>query len=114
MATKSTPAGLMRYRIEIQTPTGAKDAAGYGQLVETWETLACVWAAKTNPMAGNKEAVFGDIETAVTRTHFTIHYRDGLTERHRIKEGTSTYYDIMNIHEIGYRDKLLLITEKRI
>lgn len=114
---KPTYIGQMRYRIEIQTPTGAKDAAGYGQLVDTWETLCTVWAAMENPLAGNKEAVFGDLETAVTRTHWVIHYRDGLTTRHRVKEGPDadpTYYDIMAIHPMGYREKLLLITEKRI
>lgn len=106
----------MRYRIQIQAPTGAKDAAGYGQLVDTWETVATVWAAKENPLTGNREAVFGDMETAVTRTHWTIWYRDGITTRHRIQEGTDaspTYYDIMTVHDIGYREKLLLITEKR-
>lgn len=114
--SKPTNIGLMRYRIQIQTPTGAKDAAGYGQLVDTWETIATVWAAKENPMSGNTEKVFGDIETSVTRTNWIIYYRDGITNRHRIQEGTDaspTYYDIMNVHDIGYRDKLLLITEKR-
>lgn len=108
--------GEMRWRIELQTPTGAKDAAGFGQMVDTWETLITVWAKKEQPLTGNREAVFGDMETAVTRVNWYIHFRDGLTTRHRIKEGPETnptYYDIMTIQEIGYRDKLLLITEKR-
>lgn len=116
MATKPTTIGAMRYRIQIQAPTSAKDASGYGQPVDTWTTVATVWAAKENPLSGSAEKVFGDMETSVTRTNWIIWYRDGITARHRIQEGSDsapTYYDIMNIHEIGYRDKLLLITEKR-
>lgn len=116
MATKPTSTGAMRYRIELQSPTGAKDGSGYGQMVDTWTTSATVWAAKDHPLAGNREQVFGDMETAVTRTHWIIHYRDGITTRWRVKEGSDdapTYYDIMTVHEIGYREKLLLISEKR-
>jgi head-tail adaptor len=116
MATKPTSIGAMRYRIQIQSPSAAKDDEGYGQLVDTYTTIATVWAAKENPLAGNTEKVFGDMETSVTRAHWIIHFRDGLSTRHRIQEGPDaapTYYDIMNIREIGYREKLLLITEKR-
>ncbi|MCB0575609.1 MAG: phage head closure protein [Saprospiraceae bacterium] len=108
---KKTTSGDMRWRIEIQQPSSTQDA--YGQAVDAWATVACVWAKKENPLAGNTEKVFGDVETSVTRTHWIIHHRDGLQPTWRVKEG-STCYDIMNIHEQGYRETLLLITEKRI
>jgi len=115
---KAPSAGEMRYRIEIQEATGAKDGAGYGQMVDTWTTVATVWAAMTNPSAGNREQVYGDVETSVTRVHWTIWHRDDLsTNRHRVRTtlgDTETLYDIMNIQHIGYRDKMVLITEKRI
>lgn len=100
----------MRWRIELQKPSSEKDA--YGQPVDTWDTIACVWAKKENPLAGNTEKVVGDLETSVTRALWYIYWRDDLNERARIKDG-NMLYDIMNIHEVGYRDKLLLITEKR-
>ncbi len=103
--------GQLDRRIEIQQATTTSDA--YGQSIDTWTTLACCWAKVENPLAGNSEKVFGDVETAVTRTHFTIHHRDGLTERHSILYN-SEYYDIMNIHTIGRRAYMLLICEKRI
>lgn len=116
---KSVTTGEMRWRIQLQVKTGStKDAAGYGQMVDVYETTATIWAKKENPLTGNTEKVFGDLETSVTRTNWIIHYRDGIgPHTHRLQEGTDdnpTYYDIMNTHEIGYRDKLLLITEKRI
>lgn len=113
MPAQTAHPGQLDRRIEIQRATGAKDSAGYGQLVEDWETLYCCWAKLENPLAGNTEKIFGDLETAVTRALFTIRYRDGLTEKDRIVYNSQNY-DIMNIHEIGRRAYLLLICEKRI
>lgn len=103
--------GQLDRRIEIQQATTTTDA--YGQSIDTWTTLACCWAKVENPLAGNREKVFGDVETSVTRAMITIRYRDGITERHSVLYN-GDYYDIMNIHQIGRRAYLLLICEKRV
>jgi len=109
---KQLDTGALSERIEIQEPTEARN--DYGEELITWAQVACVWANVAYTNAGNREAVFGDQETAVTRTVFTIWHRDGLTEKHRVVYASQNY-DIMTIQAAGgHRNRLQLICEKRI
>lgn len=73
-------AGELDQRITLQSPSASVDALG--QRVETWSTVATVWA-KATPLRGREFFAAGAMQSeAVVR--FAIRYRAGLTGAMRV------------------------------
>jgi len=66
-------AGRLDRRISIQRATVTTDA--YGAPVETWATIATVWANVRFPLTGSDETQVDEIHLATTSTVFTIRHR---------------------------------------
>jgi len=94
-------AGTLDRRIVIQTPTRTQDGAG--QPVETWTTLATVWAS-TDSLRG-KEPFQGEQFNAQMATVFKIRWRDDVDVTARITFDGDTY-NIFSVDEIGRREGL--------
>ena len=86
--------GKLDRRITLQSYTTSTD--GYGQKVQTYTTLATVWAGVR--YASGTERIMANRETAVASCIFVIRYRAAVTEKTRILWGTD-YYDIEHIAE---------------
>lgn len=80
-------AGLLRHRVQIQASTKAADAAG--TLIETWATVAEVYA-DIRPVRAREFVEQGQVQAEATHT-IQIRYWDGLTAHHRIKYGTRIF-----------------------
>lgn len=102
--------GKMDRRITLQTRTVAANA--YNEPIETWATLATVWAALEYPITGSDEETADKLNIARQRVHFTIRYRDDTGYVERVLYN-SEVYDIERIAEIGRNQYLKLTTEKR-
>ena len=102
--------GQLDRRITLQSRTVAADA--YNEPVETWATLATVWAKVEYPVTGSDEATAENLNVASRRVDFTIRYRSdvGFIERVIYNSGT---YDIERIAELGRDNHLKLTTEER-
>lgn len=103
-------AGLDR-RIIIQSPTETR--AANGEVLESWATLATVWAGVKYPKSmGSDEGIEQGRFTATTPVEFTIRFRSDVTTKMRISY-QGGYFQIARINEIGRRDMLKLVTEKK-
>lgn len=101
-------AGKLDRRVIIQQTTQSADASG--ERVDSWSTLATVWAGITyNP---GDEKIEGQQITASQKIVWEIRYRSDVTENMRIS-WNSKYYYITSIEEIGRQDGLRLTTEVR-
>lgn len=99
-------AGRLDRRIQIQTLTVTRDAHG-GQL-QTWTTLATVWA-QVIPMRGKELFEAAQFQPGA-EVKFVIRYRDDFDEKARIiYDGAN--FDIVHIAELG-RQAGLEITAK--
>lgn len=95
--------GKLDRRITLSTLTITRD--DYGGQVESWGTLATVWAAAV-PWRGD-EAVNADQVTALAEFRFQMRYRDDFDKKARLTfEGDE--YDIIRIDEIGRREGLFV------
>jgi SPP1 family predicted phage head-tail adaptor len=97
-------AGRLDRRITIEIKTVAQDE--FGQPVETWTTLATVWAHKRDIRASEKFRAQQEIaeEAAV----FEIRWRSGIDAGDRLVHDGKTY-DIEGVAEIGRREGLELM-----
>lgn len=73
-------AGKLRELITLQAPGVAKD--GLGQRVESWNTVADVYA-RAQPLRGREFFAAGQINSEAS-VKFTIRYRDGVTANMRV------------------------------
>lgn len=80
-------AGRLDREIEIQKKTVARDS--YGQPLETWSTLATVWAAKEDDRG--REFFAAQQVQAFAPTRFRIRYRSDVTAGHRVSYGGQVY-----------------------
>lgn len=80
-----------------------------GEAVETWSTLATVWAQRQD-QAGN-EAFRAGAERAMVGTVYRIRYRSDLKARDRLVDASETY-DIESIALFGRNDGLDLRCRK--
>lgn len=95
-------AGRLNRRITLQSLTTADDA--FGEPVETFATLANVWARVFT--MGAKETLSADAERTQGSVIFQIRYRTDITERNRVVWGTDTY-DIEGVQDAeGARKRL--------
>ena len=98
--------GNLDKRITLQSYTTATDA--YGQKVETYSTLATVWAWVR--YGSGSERIMANRETAVADCIFVIRFRSTVTEKTRILYG-SDYYDIIHIaHSTDGRRRYMELT----
>ena len=74
-------AGRMDQRITLQTSVNSRDAVG--GLVETWSTLATVWA-RVAPLSGKRIAQAQQIGSSVTK-QIEIRWRAGISASLRIQ-----------------------------
>ncbi|MEN7549315.1 phage head closure protein [Rapidithrix thailandica] len=109
-------AGKLDRRITLERFTVTQD--DYGQEIKTWEVLASVWAAvnaESRQTKGN-ERFEAHQQVAVSEHIFQIRYLPGLTsttdEKMRIVY-RNALYNILDVKEIGRREGLEIITEKK-
>lgn len=115
LTVKDIKPGALDQRIVLQTATAA--ATEYGNLAETWATLATVWASVEDVLSGSDETQEGKIHQAAQRTAFTIRYRADVNERTRISytppSGSAETYDILFMERLGRSGYLRINAEKR-
>lgn len=96
--------GKLDRRVTIESRTLTKDAAG-GR-VETWTTLANVWAEIVTRKAS--ESVVSDADRSVEEKQFRIRYRaDIVSGTHRISYQAKSY-DITGMIEEGRQHTMLI------
>lgn len=101
--------GKLDRRIALQVVTTTRDA--WNHPTESWATVATVWATKTPRQA--TEPTEASQVVALEVVHWYIRYRDDVAAgTHRVKWG-AVVYDITGVQELGRRDGLRLITERR-
>lgn len=96
--------GPLDRRITIQRATTSADA--YNEPIETWATLATVWAMKRD--ASDSERQRASETSAEITTRFQIRYSSTVAEinpKDRISYDGKTY-DIWGVKEIGRREGL--------
>jgi SPP1 family predicted phage head-tail adaptor len=79
--------GELDRRITVQTLTESVD--DYGQLVQSFSTLASLWA-KVEEKSGN-EGDHEDQIKAVKNVAFTVRHRNDINERMRVVYNSNTY-----------------------
>jgi SPP1 family predicted phage head-tail adaptor len=101
--------GRMQEYITLQSKTETVNALG--ERVESWSTLANVWAAIEYRLNKSKETEEAGQETAVSYVNFTIRRRTDINEINRVLFD-SKYYDIEAISESNDRLYNVITTKK--
>ena len=101
-------AGRLDRIILIQRKTTSADS--FGEPIETWATVATVWAEMVPVRGQERYAAMQQI--AEIDTVFRIRYRAGITPLDRISYN-SRLYDIKHVLEIGRFEGLELMTRTR-
>ncbi|MCB0190645.1 MAG: phage head closure protein [Anaerolineae bacterium] len=97
-------AGKLRHRVVIQQNTPTRDTDGAE--LESWSTVATVWAAVI-PLSGREQFINAEDQTvALSSTRIEMRYRSGLTTRMRVTWSGHTY-DIQRIVEVNTRQREL-------
>jgi len=78
------PAGRRDKRVTIQTPSVVSD--DLGQAINTWGTLATVWAA-VKPLTGDQRLAAQQVDATASHT-VTILYRADVTPKMRVLYGS--------------------------
>ena len=91
-------AGRLRHRITIQSVGSTLD--DYGDLSNSWTTLATVWAS-IKPVSGTEENIASELTGIATHT-IAIRYRSGITSQNRIVFGSRTFeiHHVKNWNEL--------------
>lgn len=79
-------AGRLRHRVTIETPGGTSSA--FGEVAQTWSTLATVWAA-VEPTT-SRERVENEQTKTFTTHRVQIRYRANVTTAERVQFGSRT------------------------
>jgi len=95
--------GRMRDSIDILYKTETTDA--YGERVETWATLATVFAMMQQSATSN-EAIQAGQETAQQETRCTIRYRNDVNETNRVAHNGRTF----DIESVTYSNDMQFVT----
>lgn len=102
--------GALNRRLTFEANTPSRDALG--QPIESWSTLATVWAAIDYGNGGEK--IENDREIHTSKITFTVRYRADVSVKNRILfEGE--YYDIRDIREVttGFRQMYLEVDAEK-
>lgn len=101
-------AGRMDRRLVIESQSATTDDLGHQ--INSWSTLATVWAT-IEPVSGGEAIKLGaDIPDSLIKVF--IRYRTDITTRHRLNY-QSRQWDIKYVREIGRKAGLELIAEAR-
>lgn len=101
--------GKLDRRVTIQQLTTTQDS--WNHPVESWATLATVWATKQPRRA--VEPTEAQQVVALGLVDWFIRYRSDVTAQLRLLDADGTAYEIVGVQEIGRREGLKLITETR-
>ncbi len=104
--------GPMDQQITIQQNTPTQDATG--QPIESWATLATVWAEYL-PVSGREFWAARQVN-ATAVANFRIHYRSDVTRKMRVSFDGDTYNiaDAAEDRRFGYKEFLLIRAEARV
>lgn len=80
-------AGPLRDRIEIQTPTTARDAGGAATV--SYATEATRYG-RIEPLSSRERLIAAQSQSRTTLRIY-LRFYDGLTTRHRLKKGSRTF-----------------------
>jgi SPP1 family predicted phage head-tail adaptor len=81
--------GALRHLIAIETPTRVYD--NEGGYTEAWAELGTEWAAIEPATPARLERMVASTVQAVASHIVTMHYRDGVTTKARVKFGTRLF-----------------------
>lgn len=102
-------AGLLDRRVTLQQRTLTQDAQG--QHVESWSTLATVWATKRD--VTGREFVAAQGANADASTVFQIRWRSDVSVLNQVAyEGVT--HEIVHVAEIGRREGLQLVCRAKV
>ncbi len=104
--------GRMDRQIVIEQNTPTQDSTG--QPIDSWATLATVWA-EFLPVSGQEFFQARQVN-AVAVANFRIHYRTDVTRKMRLTFDDDTY-DIVDANEdrrFGFKEFLLIRGEARV
>lgn len=110
----------MRWKISVERRTDTQD--DFGQPIPTWSRIGNLarWA-KVAPVSGG-ERYTSDQFIARQQTEFTVRYAADLADVNPLDRVVypvtdtptdSQIYDIMAVHEVGYREALRIVTARR-
>lgn len=106
------PAGQRNREIVIQRASVSQDS-GSGENVETWATLATVWAEMT-PISDGERIMAAEVSAEIT-TRFRILWSSivsTLNPRDRLTFDGKTW-DIWGVKELGYREGIEITASAR-
>lgn len=101
-----TCAGKLNCYIELQTDSNTQDS--FGEDVETWSTLANVWAERMNQSVAEKWT--GEQYAGKRTVTWRIRWRSDVDNLDRVVYDGENY-GIIGVIETGRREDLLLVTE---
>jgi len=79
--------GRLNRRLALDAPTQSADGAG--GVVRGFEEIAILWAS-VEPVSA-RAAVIADMSGAAVTHRIVLRWRNGITTRHRLREGARTY-----------------------
>lgn len=93
---------LLNQRVTIQQRTTTQDAIG--QPVETWATVATVWASVRH--LSGIESIKASADVSVVKASIRIRYRTGVDAGMRVVAGSATYdiQSVMTSHDRAFLD----------
>ena len=102
-------AGRLRHRITIQSVGSTYD--DYGDLSDSWSTLATVWAG-IKPLTGKEENIAEELSGVITHS-IVVRYRTGVTANNRIQFG-SRVFQIESLRNWDERNIFLELLAKEV
>jgi SPP1 family predicted phage head-tail adaptor len=111
--------GSMKWKISVERRTDTRD--DFGQPIPTWDRIGVTRWAKVAPVNGD-ERYSATQFIARQQTEFTMRWTEDLADVNpldRIVYPVATnpsdneIYDIMAVHEIGYREGLRIMAARR-
>ena len=102
--------GRLDREIEIQQASLSNPDDGWRDQSETWSTALTVWATRKDKTTSETGEVRQNV--ALTVTEWTIRFTENVSVQNRVKYGTEIFY-ITGIRELGRREGLVLVTERR-
>ncbi len=100
--------GALDRRLVLQAPVETDDGAG--GVTRSFDSVATLWGGVT-PLTGRTD-IAADSRGASLRVRIVMRFRDGVTTRHRIVDGTHVY-TIVAVREITGRRFLEIDAEER-